>query len=118
MVVYSEMADDLKRTAKGIAEDKKADQQIDNSRQHKMATEKIWSGLEKYCDFAYVHEAWKEPSLLPNKVSFHPPSCQLIRLIRILPLPSSQPDSCQQAIWLYFTYSTKFDVLQPLIYPG
>ena len=108
VVVYSEMADDLERTAEGIAEDEKADQQNDNSRQHKMAPEKIWSGLERYCDFAYVHEAWKEPSFLPNEVSFHPPSCQLIRLIRIVPLPSSQPDSCQQTVWLYFVYSTKF----------
>ena len=108
MVVYSEMADDLERTAEGIGEDEKADQQDDNSRHHKMAPEKIWSGLERYCDFAYVHESWKEPSFLPNEVSFHPPSRQLIRLIRILPLPSSQPDSCQQTVWLYFAYSTKF----------
>ena len=34
------MADDLERTAKGIAKDEKADQQNDNSRQHKMALEK------------------------------------------------------------------------------
>ena len=100
MVVYSEMADDLERTAEGIAEDEKADQQNDNSRQHKIAPEKIWNGLEKYCDFAYVHGALKEPSFLPSR--------QLIRLIRILPLPSSQLDSCQQTVWLYFAYSTKF----------
>ena len=33
VVVYSEMADDLERTAEGIAEDEKADEQNDNSRQ-------------------------------------------------------------------------------------
>ena len=52
MVVCSEMADDLERTAEGIAEDEKADQQNDNSQQDKMALERIWSGFEKYCDFA------------------------------------------------------------------
>ena len=83
-----------------------------------MAPEKIWSGLEKYCDFANVHEAWKEPSFLPNKVSFHPPSCQLIHLIRILPLPSSQPDSSQQTIGFISLIQQSFDVLQLLIYPG
>ena len=55
MVVFSEMADDLERTAEGIGEDEKADQQDDNSRHHKMAPEKIWNGLERYYDFAYVH---------------------------------------------------------------
>ena len=104
MVVFSEMADGLERTAEGIGEDEKADQQDDNSRHHKMAPEKIWSGLERYCDFAYLHEAWKEPSFLPNKVSFHPLSRKLIHLIGILPLPSSQPDSSQQTVWLYFVY--------------
>ena len=35
MVVCSEMADDLERTVEGIAEDEKADQQNDYSRQDK-----------------------------------------------------------------------------------
>ena len=120
MVVFSEMADDLERTAEGIAEDEKADQQNDNSRQHKMAPEKIWSGLEKYCDFAYVHEAWKEPSFLPNEISFHPPSRQLIRLIRILPLPSSQASRTLvgKPYGFISLIQQSFDVLQLLIYPG
>lgn len=96
MVVCSEMADDLERTDERIAEDEKADQQ------------RIWSGFEEYCDFAFVREAWKVHSFLPSEVSFHPPSRQLIRLIRIPPLPSNQPDSCQQTVWLCFVYSAKF----------
>ena len=108
MVVCSEMADDLDRTAEGIAEDEKADQQNDNSQQHKMALEIIWGGFEKYCDFAFVHEAWKGPFFPENEVSFPLPNRQLIRLIRILPLPSNQPDSCHQTVWLCFVYSTKF----------
>ena len=96
MVVCSEMADDLERTAEGIAEDEKADQQNENSRQHKMALERIWS------------KAWKVPSFLPNEVSFHPSSCQLICLIRILTLPSNQLDSWQQTVCLCFVYSAKF----------
>ena len=107
-VACSEMADDLERTVERIAEDENADQQSDNSRQHKMDLERIWSGFEQYCDFSYVREAWKVPSFLPNEVSFHSPSRQLIRLTRILPLPSTQPDSCQQTVWLYFVYSAKF----------
>ena len=102
------MADDLERTSEGITEDEKADQQNDNSRQHKMAPESIWSTFEKYCDFAFVREAWKVPFFLPNEVSFHRPSRQLIRLISILPLPSNQPDSCQQTVWLCFVYSATF----------
>jgi len=104
------MADDLERTAEEIAENEKAYQQNDNSRQHKMALERerIWNGSEKYHDFAFVREAWKVLFFLPIEVSFHPPSRQLIRLIRILPLPSSQPDSCQQTVWICFIYSAKF----------
>ena len=97
-----------KGAAEGIAEDEKADQQNDNSQQHKMTPEIIWGGFEKHCDFAFVHEAWKGSFFPPNEVSFRPPNRQLIRLIRILRLPSNLPDSCQQTVWLCFVYSTKF----------
>ena len=45
--------------------------------------EVIWGGIEKYCDFAFVHEAWKGPFFPRNEVCFHPASRQLICLIRI-----------------------------------
>ena len=45
--------------------------------------EVIYGGIEKYCDFAFVHEAWKRPFFPSNEVCFHPASRQLICLIRI-----------------------------------
>ena len=70
MVFCFEMADDLERTAEEIAEDEKADQQNDNSRQHKMALERTWSGSEKYHDLLSCAKLGKCPSFCRSKFLF------------------------------------------------